>query len=447
MDAMRSPLLTDLYQLTMLESYYERDMVAPATFELYARRLPPHCGYLVTAGLAQALEWLETTRFGPEELQWLEQSGLFKPAFLDRLVEWRFTGEVHALPEGTTAFPDEPIIQITAPLPEAQLVESRLMNLLQFQTLVATRAARVVDAAQGRRVVDFGMRRAHGAEAAMFAARASYLAGFDATATVLAGAEYGIPVTGTMAHSYILAFADETEAFEAFVEAHPDKAVLLIDTYDTEAGAEKVVELARRGLKASAVRLDSGDLADHAHRVRRILDQGGLRETLILASGDLDEYAVADMVSADAPVDGFGLGTRIDTAAEQPFLECAYKLMAYDGMPRRKRSEGKGHWAGRKQFWRSHDARGQVSGDLLGLADEQPAPPGRPMLDCVMRNGQGLFPPESLAVIRERTRNNIQALPAACRDLNAPTPVPVTPTEALEATTRQADRVTGYLGG
>ena len=444
MDPMRSPLLTDLYQLTMLESYYERGMVAPATFELYARKLPPHCGYLVAAGLAQALEWLEHARFGPDELEWLEQSGLFKPAFLDRLADWRFTGEVHALPEGTAVFPDEPIIQVTAPLPEAQLVESRLMNLLQFQTLVATRAARVVDAAQGRRVVDFGMRRAHGAEAAMFAARASYLAGFDATATVLAGAEYGIPVTGTMAHSYILAFAEEMEAFKAFLEAHPDKAVLLIDTYDTEAGADKVVALAQQGLKASAVRLDSGDLADHAHRVRRILDQGGLQETLILASGDLDEYAVAAMVAAGVPIDGFGLGTRIDTAAEQPFLECAYKLMAYEELPRRKRSEGKGHWAGRKQFWRSHDVQGRVSGDRLGLADEQPAPDGQPMLERVMLDGRPLQAPEHLDTIRERTRNSIQALPALCRDLHDPTPVPVTPTRALKAAAREADRITGY---
>ncbi|ABI57327.1 nicotinate phosphoribosyltransferase [Alkalilimnicola ehrlichii MLHE-1] len=446
MDPLRSPLLTDLYQLTMLESYYERDMVAPATFELYARKLPPHCGYLIAAGLEQALDWLEQLRFGPEELAWLDGSGLFKPRFIERLADWRFTGEAYALPEGTALFPDEPLLQITAPLPEAQLVESRLMNLVQFQTLVATRAARVVEAAQGRRVVDFGMRRAHGAEAALFAARATYLAGFDATATVLAGAEYGIPVTGTMAHSYILAFAEETEAFKAFIEAHPDKAVLLIDTYDTEAAAAKVVELARQGYRASAVRLDSGDLADHARQVRRILDDGGLTETLILASGDLDEYAVAEMVGQGVPIDGFGLGTRIDTASEQPFLECAYKLMAYAGEPRRKRSEGKGHWAGRKQIWRHHDAQGRVQADTLGLAEERPPAAAEPLLQCAMRDGERLVAPESLDVIRRRTRESLRRLPGHCRDLQQPTPITVHPTDALKSAARRADRVTGYQG-
>lgn len=444
MDPLRSPLLTDLYQLTMLESYYDRDMIAPATFELYVRKLPPHCGYLIAAGLEQALDWLEQLHFGPEELDWLAASGLFKPRFIERLADWRFTGEVHALPEGTVLFPDEPMLQITAPLPEAQLVESRLMNLIQYQTLVATRAARVVMAAQGRRVVDFGMRRAHGAEAALFAARATYLAGFDATATVLAGAEYGIPVTGTMAHAYILAFAEEAEAFQAFVEAHPDKAVLLIDTYDTEAGAAKVVELARQGYRASAVRLDSGDLAEHARQVRRILDDGGLTGTLILASGDLDEYAVADMVERAAPIDGFGLGTRIDTASEQPFLECAYKLMAYAGEPRRKRSEGKGHWAGRKQIWRDYDGEGRIATDRLGLAEESPPTRGEPLLQCAMRDGQRLAPAEPLDVIRARARQSLDRVPAACRDLRHPSPIAVQPTDALQLAAQRADRIAGY---
>src|SRR6266446_148999 len=281
-------LLTDLYQLTMLQAYVRRGMGESAVFELFVRSLPPARGFLLAAGLEQALEYLETLRFTAEDLAWVAREGRFDPAFVDYLARLRFTGEVHALPEGTVFFADEPILRVTAPLPEAQLVESRLLNLLHFQTLVASRAAPLPRRAPGKLLVDFGMRRAHGAEAALLAARASYLAGLAGSATVLANLRFGIPVYGTMAHSFVQAHDDEAEAFAHFAADDPEHAVHLLDTYHTEEAAAKVVALARAGVAVKGVRLDSGDLAEHARRVRRILDAGGLREVTIFASGNLD---------------------------------------------------------------------------------------------------------------------------------------------------------------
>ncbi len=308
-DPGRSPLLTDLYQLTMLQTYLERGMERTAVFEFFVRRLPPERGFLLAAGLEQALSFLEGLRFGEQELEWIRRSGRFARDFTDRLENLRFDGDVYALPEGTPFFADEPILQVAAPLPVAQLVESRLINILHFQTLVASKAARCRLAAPDKLLVDFGMRRAHGAEAALFAARAGYLAGLDGTATVLANPLYGIPVFGTMAHSFVLAHESETAAFESFARSHPDNVVLLIDTWDTEAAARKVVTLAPRlqkeGIAIKAVRLDSGDLAAHARQVREILDQGGLSDTGIFCSGNLDEYRIAELLASGAPVDGF----------------------------------------------------------------------------------------------------------------------------------------------
>ena len=270
-------LLTDMYQLTMLQGYYEQGMEEVAVFEFFVRKLPKNRGYLVAAGLEQVLAYLEQVRFAPDEIEWLSGTGHFKPAMLERLASLRFTGDVHAMPEGTVFFPDEPIIRITAPLPEAQLIESRLINLVHFQTLIASKAARSVLIAQNALLVDFGMRRAHGSEAALLAARASYLAGFDGSATVSAGKVFGIPVYGTMAHSFVQTHSQESQAFVHFALANPDDVVLLIDTYDTEKGAQKVVDLApsllEQGIKIKGVRLDSGDLADHAKKVRTILDR------------------------------------------------------------------------------------------------------------------------------------------------------------------------------
>jgi len=338
-------LLTDLYQLTMLQGYHDAGMEDIAVFEFFVRRLRPGRGFLLAAGLEQSLEYLEQLHFTPEEREWLASIHRFSPAFLASLEALRFTGDVHAMPEGTVFFPNEPILRVTAPIAQAQLIETRLINLLHMQTMIASKAARSVLMAPGKLLVDFGLRRAHGAEAGLLAARASYIAGFTGTSTVLAGQRFGIPLFGTMAHSFIQAHDDEALAFEHFAHAQPENVVLLIDTYDTEAAAHKVVALAPglagAGIRIKGVRIDSGDLAEHARRVRRILDAGGLEHVIIFASGDLDEYALRDMLAADAPVDGFGIGTRVDTSSDQPYLDCAYKLQEYAGRARRKRSEGK----------------------------------------------------------------------------------------------------------
>ncbi len=444
---LRSPLLTDLYQLTMLQSYLDHDLQDTAVFEFFVRKLPTGRNFLVAAGLAQVLDFLETARFTGEELEWLAGTGRFRPALLDYLAAFRFQGEVHAMAEGTPFFPDEPILRVTAPLPVAQLVESRIINLLQYEILVASKAARMVLVAPEALLVDFGLRRAHAGEAGLLAARAGWLAGLSGTATVLAGKEFGIPIFGTMAHAFIEAHDDEALAFEHFAVSQPDNLVLLIDTYDTEAGARKVVEiaprLAARGIRIKGVRIDSGDLAEHARRVRRILDDGGLTETGIFASGNLDEYRLRELVQAGAPISGFGIGTRMDVSSDAPYLDCAYKLQEYAGLPRRKRSEGKATWAGRKQVYRYYSDAGRLARDSLTTADDPQA--GEPLLEPVMREGRRLQAEPALETIRARTLAQLQRLPEALRQLEpAPTPYPVEVSPALQALTRQAD---ARLGG
>jgi nicotinate phosphoribosyltransferase len=326
-------------------------------------------------------------------------------------------------------FPDEPILRVVAPLREAQLVESRLMNIAHFQTLVASKAARVVLAARGRFLVDFGMRRAHGAEAALLSARASYLAGFSGTATLEASRLFGIPAYGTMAHSYVQAHADESQAFESFARANPGGATLLIDTYDTERGARRAVRLARQGARVDGVRIDSGDLAVHARRVRAILDAGGLAKARIFASGNLDEHRVAELVAQQAPIDGFGVGTRMNTSADAPFLDCAYKLQEYGGEPRRKRSEGKASWPGRKQVWRRRRADGRAAGDVLALATS--VQDGEPLLAPCMRGGRRVPPQPSLEDARAHAREGIERLPGALLSLAHPARYPVQVDPAL----------------
>ncbi|MBI2305781.1 MAG: nicotinate phosphoribosyltransferase [Rhodocyclales bacterium] len=419
---MRDPaLLTDLYQLTMLQSYFDEGMNETAAFEFFVRRLPARRGFLVAAGLEQVLDYLEGLRFSSEELQWLAASGRFSADFLASLADFRFTGDVDAMPEGTPFFADEPILRIVAPLREAQFVETRIINLLQFQTLVASKAARVRLASPGKLLVDFGLRRAHGAEAGLLSARASFLAGFDGTATVLAGMRWGIPLFGTMAHSFIQAHDDERSAFERFARSHPATTTLLIDTYDTESAAAEVVRLAQRlaadGIAIQAVRIDSGDLAEHARRVRAILDAGGMQRIRIFASGNLDEDAVHALLAGGAPIDGFGVGTRMNTAADQPYLDCAYKLQEYAGQPRRKRSEGKATWPGRKQVFRRFDAAGHIAGDTLTVADAQA--PGEPLLQAVMRGGRRLSPPAPLPVLRDAALAALGRLPPGLAGLDA----------------------------
>ena len=416
---MNSALLTDLYQLTMLQGYHDCGMNDVAVFEFFVRRLRPGRGFLIAAGLEQALQFLEDLHFSKEELAWLAATGRFSDSFIASLKTLRFTGDVHAMPEGTVFFPDEPMLRVTAPIAQAQLIETRLINLLHFQTLIASKAARMVLAAPDKLLVDFGLRRAHGAEAGLLAARASYIAGFTGTATVQAGRDFGIPLFGTMAHSFIQAHDDEAQAFEHFAHAQPDNVVLLIDTYDTEAAAHKVVVLAHRlaqdGIHIRGVRIDSGNLADHARKVRQILDAGGLHGVTIFASGDLDEYLLRDMFASGAPIDGLGIGTRMDTSSDMPYLDCAYKLVEYAGRPRRKRSEGKQTWPGRKQVCRSYVADGRYASDLVTI--EGDAQPGEPLIKPVMRGGKRLATAMLLADIRSHAAENLARLPEPLRKL------------------------------
>lgn len=438
-----SPLLTDLYQLTMMQAYFDGRMFKPAVFEFFVRKLPAGRNFLLAAGLEQVLDFLEGLRFAPEELDWLSGTGRFSPAFIEWLADLRFTGEVDAMPEGTVFFPDEPILRVVAPLPLAQLVESRIINLLQFQTLVASKAVRCVLAAEGRLVVDFGLRRAHGAEAGLLSARASYLAGFAGSATVLAGMRWGVPLYGTMAHSFIQAHDNEVVAFEHFARSQPQANTMLIDTYDTEAAAEKLVGLAHRlakeGIEIQAVRLDSGDLGEHARKVRAILDAGGLQRMRIFASGNLDEYRLRELVAAGAPIDGFGVGTRMNTSADHPYFDCAYKLQEYAGEARRKRSEGKATWPGRKQVWRHYDDAGRIVGDTLTTLNDDGS--GTALLEPVMRDGRRLAPSPALDAVRERVAAQLDTLPEPLRRLEpAAASVPVTVSPALKALAEAVDR-------
>lgn len=397
----------------------------------------------MAAGLEQALDFLENLQFSNEEIDWLRQNYRFTDRFLDYLARLRFTGDVDAMPEGTIFFENEPIIRVIAPLPEAQLVETRLINILHFQSVVASKAARMVLAAPGKQLVDFGLRRAHGAEAGLLAARASYLAGFAGTATVLARKDFGIPVFGTMAHSFIQAHDDETAAFSAFAHSRPDNLVLLIDTYDTEAAARKVVKLAPRlkeaGIAVRGVRLDSGDLIVLSKSVRRILSDGGLQDVTIFASGGLDEDELVRMLDANAPIDGFGVGTSLTTSSDAPALDCAYKLQEYAGIPRRKRSIGKATWPGRKQVWRSFGDDGRMTGDVLSLQNDQQA--GEPLLIPVVRHGRRLAPPPTLTEIRQKAAHSLAQLPEPLRHPSeGTTTFPVTVAPGLIALAEEVDR-------
>jgi len=434
-------LLTDLYQLTMLQGYCERNMEELAVFEFFVRKLPVNRGYLVAAGLAQVLTYLEQLQFSDAEIEWLANTGRFKPPLLDRLRTLKFTGDVHAMPEGTVFFANEPILRITAPLPEAQLIESRIINLLHFQSMIASKAARSVLIAPDKLLVDFGMRRAHGSEAALLAARASYLAGFSGSATVAAGRCFGIPIFGTMAHSFIQAHSSESQAFIAFAQANPDDAVFLIDTYDTEAGAQKVVDLAatlyEQGIKIKGVRLDSGDLADHARKVRLILDRGGLDKATLFASGSIDEYKLEQLMTQQAPIDGFGIGTHLDTSADAPYLDCAYKLQEYAGIARRKLSEGKATWPGRKQVYRNYDDNGIMSGDTVTL--DNALCTGQPLLQWVMQRGKTVAKQPTLTVTREYAKRQLNSLPMPLRRLRDTPEYPVVISAELQALAKAVD--------
>jgi nicotinate phosphoribosyltransferase len=408
-----SALSTDLYELTMVGGYFVGRMSGRATFDLFVRHLPPTRNYLIACGLEQALDFLESLRFTAEEIRFLRTvPALAKlpAAFFDEyLPQFRFTGDVWALDEGTPVFAEEPILRVTAPLPEAQLVETALLAETMFPTSVASRAARIMAAAGGRPVMEFGARRAHGIDAGIRAARAAYIAGFSSTSIVEAGKRFGIPLSGTMAHSWVMAFAEEGSAFRAYADIFGD-AVFILDTYDAVAAARLVTA---SGLKPSAVRVDSGDLIAISREVRRIFDDHGLADTAIVLSGDLDEMRIAEIIAAGAPVNGFGVGTAVSTSSDAPALSGVYKLAEIERAGRSarvfKKSPGKSTYPGRKQVWRVM-RDGMAVEDVLALEDAEPPPGAQPLLHEVMKNGVRLSRP-SLMEIRERCRQQVATLP------------------------------------
>ena len=433
-------LLTDLYELNMLQAYHAEGMQDIAVFDLFVRRLPPERNYLVACGLEDVLHYLETFRFQGRWLDYLQSIGRFSHQFLDYLADLRFTGDVYAAPEGAVVFANEPLLEIVAPIAEAQIVETFVMNQVHLATVAASKAARVVSAARGRTVVDYGLRRTHGADAGVKAARSFYIAGVDATSNVLAGAIYGIPVAGTMAHSYIQAHDSEYDAYRNFLHASPT-ATLLVDTYDTLEGVRHVIRLAQElgtGFRAAGIRLDSGDLGNLARESRRLLNDAGLPRLKIFASSSLDEHQVEKLVRSQAPIDGFGVGTQMAVSGDAASIDAVYKLVEYAGIPRIKRSPGKHTLPGRKQVFRQMQD-GVAIRDVIGRPDEQIA--GTPLLKPRMIGGKRTVPNPPLSAIREYCRQQMRSLPEPLLQLApAQTPYPVTISPQLDALTQMMER-------
>jgi nicotinate phosphoribosyltransferase len=437
-------LATDLYELTMAQAYFDHAMNAPASFSLFVRSLPPDWGFFLFAGIDGVLEAIESFRYPPATLDYLRSTGLFSRAFVDSLASYRFSGDVHALTEGEIFFPGEPLIEVTAPVIEAQLIETVVINRASFPSLIASKAARSVLAAPGRRLVDFAARRTQSLEAGLAVARSSYLAGYAGTSNVLAAKLHGLTPYGTMAHSFVQCFDEELASFRAFAGSFPADSVLLVDTYDTVAGVEKALvvarELAARGERLRGVRLDSGDLADLAARTRALLDGAGLDDAIIVASGGLDEHRIAALVGAGTPIDVFGVGTDLGVAADAPALDIAYKLVEYAGTPRLKLSPGKGTLAGRTQLYRRRDTAGTMVEDMIATREEEP--PGGdwsgPLLVPVMTEGRRVGALPSLDSARAACQEHLDTLPAEVKRLRAPAPHLVRRSAALELRQREA---------
>ena len=426
----QTALFTDLYELTMAQSYLQHQMFAPATFSLFVRPSRVNRPYLVAAGLEDVLHYLEEFAVSSDAIDYLHSTGIFVDEFLDYLRNLRFTGSVRAIPEGRVYFYDEPVLEITAPIIEAQLVETLVINQINHQSVIATKAARCFWAAGGRAIVDFSLRRTHGVDAGMKAARSSYMVGFQSTSNVLAGKTYGIPVSGTMAHSYITSFEREIDSFRAFARSFPETTVLLLDTYDTVAAATKAAVVAHEmealGHRLRGVRLDSGDLLGLSRQVRQTLDEAGLDYVLILASGGLDEFEVERLVQAGAPINGFGVGTRMGVSGDAPWLDMAYKLVRYAGRPVLKLSTGKVSLADEKQVFRLWDSDGQARGDVIGLADEPlPEPSAEALLEAFMEEGRLVRPLPSLDELRERFQRDFFALDDRFKSLKKARKYPV----------------------
>ena len=408
-----SGLATDLYQLTMAAAYHSNGRDERASFELFTRKLPEGRSYLIVAGLEQALDYLRRLRFSADEIEYLRGLRAFEhvsPEFFDYLRGMRFTGDVWAMPEGTVAFAGEPLLRVTAPLIEAQVVETYLLSTINFQTLIATKAARVVEAAQGRGIVEFGTRRAHGFGAGVHAARAAFIGGCIGTSNVEAGKRFGLPVYGTAAHSFTMAFDREIDAFRAYFKVFPESSTLLLDTYDTIAAARLATEF---GPELRGVRLDSGDLVELSKQVRVILDEAGMRRTKIFASGDLNEFRIAELIAAGAPIDLFGVGTDLSTSRDAPALGGVYKLVEieFDGRaaPKMKLSRDKATYPCRKQVWRATASDGSFAGDVIARADEIDLP-GAPLLTPVMRGGRIATTLPNLREAQEHARRQLAGL-------------------------------------
>ncbi len=435
-------LLADLYQFTVAQAYFDLGMFVPATFSLFIRAYPHNRGYLVSAGLEDVLEFLAGWSVSDGAIDYLDSTGRFSPPFLEHLSQLGFTGEVWAIPEGRIFFCDEPVMEVTGPIIPAQIVETYVINRVNYQTAVATKAARCVTAAGERSLSDFSMRRAQGLDASMNAARSSYMVGFSSTSNLVAGREYGIPVSGTMSHAFVTSQTDELEAFRAYARSHPDNTTLLIDTYDTIAGARKAAqvgkELEEHGYTLRAVRLDSGDYVELSRQVRGILDANSLDYVEIFASGGLDEYSIADILSEGAPIDAFGVGTRLGVSEDAPSTDLVYKLVECDGRPIKKLSPGKSYLPGPKQVFRVRNADGSFQGDVLTGRNEASA--GEPLLSKVMEDGKPIAPPDSLERIRDRFREDIGNLPAKYKALKDPPHYPVSVGARLKKLSDQMDQ-------
>ena len=447
LDAQEIPLLTDFYELTMAAAYHAGGFNEVASFSLFVRRMPPRRGFLVAAGLERFLEAIENFRFEPVALDYLDSLGLFGADFLQYLGALRFTGEVRAMAEGAIFFANEPILEVRAPIIEAQLLETLALNQIGVASLIATKAARCHGAAGGRRLIDFGLRRSQGADAGLVAARSSYLAGFAGTSNVLAGMRYGIPLYGTMAHSYVMAHETEREAFDSYVKVFPQLSTLLVDTYYTLRGVENAaavaLELPKVGLRLQGIRLDSGDLLALSHGARRILDNRGLKDVPIFASGNLDEYRITELVRAGAPIDAFGVGTAMVVSADAPALDVAYKLDEFRGIPRLKTSPDKVTMPGRKQVFRASNAAGGFYADTVALLEESVATASRdfrpapdtvvPMLEPHFAAGRRVGERSSMAAARERFLESFARLDNRFKDIDRPDTYPVRNSAALNA--------------
>ena len=430
-------LFTDLYELTMAQTFFRQGMFADATFSLFIRQYPPNRGFMVSAGLEDILDYLEALRFSQPSLEYLRSTGIFSEDFLQYLKRdlGGFRGSVRAIPEGRLFFVNEPVLEITAPIIQAQLVETYVINQINFQSLLTTKAARCVASAQGRGLSDFASRRTHGTDAALKMARCSYIAGFQSTSNVLAAQRYGIPPSGTMAHSFISSFPSELEAFRAYADAFPDRAVLLLDTYDTIQGAWHAAQVAKEledsGHRLVGVRLDSGDFDSLSRQVRRILDDAGLDYVNIIASGGLDEYQIDKLMRAGAPIDHFGVGTRVGVSDDAPWSDMAYKQVSYDQRPVMKLSTDKTSLPGGKQVFRLRTPQGHFDRDILAC-DSENLPGGEPLLQPVMREGRRLGPSPGLDEIRDRLQQDLDRLDDHYKRLYNPPRSPVILSAKLE---------------